>query len=282
MAAVQDSSGAQPYLPGSPTASTPLPGGRRVSPAGYWISAVIFVVGIGAAGVWLVVSVLPALQGPDDFDRLGVPDRTELDLDTGTWIVYREDVGSRRSSADPEVSITNPDGRRVPTGRPRTNDEYRTPSGNEGVGILLFEVDEPGRHTVTVSGEPDPDVRIAIGRSIVDLVSVEGLLGSLALGAVAFVAGLVVLVVTLVRRGRAKRERLAALGGGMGAPPGPSTGPPPPGPAPGPPLPGPAPGPPPDRRPPPAPPLGGRPPTGPSPGMRPPPGSSPWDTPGGR
>ena len=95
----------------------------------------------------------------------------------------------------------------------------------------------PGAYTIEASTVGEPGRRsgdqIAIGRPLFDGGRVAGILGSIALGAVSFLIGLIVLIVTIVRRSRSRRRPAYAgyqppYGGG---PPtgGPYYGGPPPG-----------------------------------------------------
>jgi hypothetical protein len=215
-----------PYqLPPAP--GTPGPGGpgaigadRRVSPAGYWIAGAVLLVGAGAAVVWFVIAIVSLVNIADDFDRIAVPGRGELTLDEGDWVIYHEHDGASSGTFVPEptVSITGPDGDTVPLMGylSSSTDNYVTTSGNEGVAIGGFIADEPGRYQVAVAGESSPPQRVAVGRAISDSIEVTGILGSMALGAFSVVVALVVFIVTVVRRGRAKRARFAAAYGYAG------------------------------------------------------------------
>ncbi len=103
--------------------------------------------------------------------------------------------------------------------------------GNHGESIYEFHASTPGAYTIEVSTVGEPGLRsgdqIAIGRKLFDGGRIAGILGSLALGGVSFLVGLIVLIVTIVRRSRARRRPTYApyqppYGGGPygGAPPG--------------------------------------------------------------
>jgi hypothetical protein len=261
------------------------PAGRSVSSAGYWIGGGILVVGCGIAIVWFVITIVGLVDAPNDFDRIAIPGQEVVTLDDGDWVIYYEqDVRRSRSYGYPSVDVTGPDGRSISVEYASDSYSYNV-NGNDGEALYEFHASSPGAYTIeaTPIGEPGaPAVdRIAIGRPIFDGSQIGGILGSLALGAVAFLAGLVILIVTIVRRGRAKRRPAMAYGAA------PYGGPPPYGGAPyGGPQPGGAPGypPTPGSWPPPQAPGWGAPPTGQPPGdpsswPPPAPQSSPWGTP---
>jgi hypothetical protein len=199
-----------PPRPGDLDAPTP---GPQVSTAGYWIAGVVLVLGVGGAVVWFVISIVSVLNVADGFDRIGVPGRTSLDLDSGEWVVYHEYRGAGSGSylVEPEVVVTGPDGRAVAVDHEvQVSATYVTAGGSEGVSIARFVAGSPGPYQVEVFGEPSPVQRIAVGRSIGESIEVGGVLGSIALGLVAVVVAVVIFVVTLARRGRTKRTQPAA------------------------------------------------------------------------
>jgi hypothetical protein len=190
--------------------------GNPVSAAGYWIGAAILVLGCGGALVWFVVVIVGLVQAPDDFDRFTVPGSTVVTLDDGDWMIYHEYAGADSGSylQQPAIDVTGPNGRPVSLFAVGTSYTYSTGS-YDGVGIYEFDAPTAGAYTIEAStfGEPSrfSTQSIAVGRPLFDAANVGGLLGSIALGAVSFIVGLVILIVTIVRRGRGRRRQPPAM-----------------------------------------------------------------------
>lgn len=248
--------------------------GRPVSVAGYWIGSAVIVLGIAGAVVWFVLSIVALARTPSDYERFAVPSRTVTTLDAGSFDVYFERPGISGYGAyvnQPTVVVEDSSGSSVSIGVPLRTSTYKVGS-HEGRLIGSFTITRAGAYTVTVRGEPDSSARIAFGHGL-EFGDVAGLVGASALGAISLLAGILLLVVTAVRRSRARR--LTGSGAGF---PGPGAGPPG-GPAPPPGAwSGPRPPPPPPR------PTWGVSPPGadwgpPTPGAFPPPGSG-WSAPG--
>ena len=95
----------------SPVAPSSTP--KKVGTSGYWIALAIFLLGCGAAIVWFIVTIMAAINAPNDFARTSIPGSMTVELSTGEWVVYHEadginDLGSFRF--DPLVEVTGPDG----------------------------------------------------------------------------------------------------------------------------------------------------------------------------
>lgn len=227
-----------------------------MSPAGYWIGGAILLVGSLVAVVWFALAVLDLVDAPEDFDRIAVPGSTVLTLDDGTWMIYQEYPGADEGlyrRTPPSVAVIDPEGRPVSL-RPVSSSFTYSIGGHDGVALHEFTARRAGAYTIDVEvvGEPASfgSQTVAVGRPLFDIGDLGSVLGSLALGAASFVVGMVVLIVTIVRRGRG-RPRVQPVGpppgyGGYGYAPygGPPAGPPPYGGPPGGPPSGPPPTPP--------------------------------------
>ena len=188
-----------------------------MSPAGYWIAGGILLIGCGAAIVWFVLAIVGQINAPDDFDRIAIPGTKTLTLDEGEWVVYYEstlDWGSYYTP--PSVTVSDARGRDVAL-RYHSSSSY-TQGGRRGESLWSFDAPTSGAYTIDVAtvGEPvsTRGGQIAVGRPLFSGGAVASILGSIALGAVSFIAGLVVLIVTIVRRGRAKRPLPGPYGSG--------------------------------------------------------------------
>jgi hypothetical protein len=199
-----------------PIVPPPPSGGGNVSSAGYWIGGAILLLGCGAAIVWFVVVIVGLVNAPDDFDRVPVPGSTIVTLDDGDWMIYQEYPGADtgRFLAPPRVVVTAPNGRDVSL-RTVTNDYSYSTGSREGIGLWEFTASTAGAYTIDTSVVGEPTVSgnqtVAIGRPLFDTSEIGGIIGSMALGAVSFIVGLVILIVTIVRRGRARRRGQPAL-----------------------------------------------------------------------
>jgi hypothetical protein len=274
-----------------------------VSPAGYWVAGAILVLGCGGAVVWFVVAIIGLVDAPNDFARFDVPGSAVVALDDGDWMIYHEYPGANSSSyrIPPSVDVTGPTGRPVSV-RPVSGSYTYDIGGHDGVAIYEFTANDAGSYTIDAQTVGEPLGRgadgIAIGRPMFGASQLGSILGSMGLGGAALVIGLIVLIVTIVRRGNARRARrppIAPYGApayglstyGQPAPygqappswppPQPQAGWPPPVAQPAPPAPSSPPGPGPAGWPPPAPPF--TPPTSSSPPQSGPP-PSPWTAPG--
>jgi len=101
-------------------------------------------------------------------------------------------------------------------GYPSTTYTYDI-NGNHGEALYEFRAPTAGAYTIEASTVGEPGLRsgdrVAIGRPLFDGSQIGGILGSLALGAISFLVGLVVLIVTIVRRSRVKRRPAMTYGG---------------------------------------------------------------------
>lgn len=236
-----------PYAPPAPL--PPAPPGHRVRPPLWWFAVAggLALAGVVGAVVLWVVGVMRLTDTVDSFSRVEVPGTAEVAIDEpGGYSIYHErpgiDDGLVRSA--PGVTVTAPSGDEVTLRRYTGRVTYDF-GGHEGRGLYTFRAEEAGTYTVTTTGESISEIAVGpgLGRGIVAWVA-----GGFAVGAVGVLGGIVLAIVTGVRRSR-NRRLLVAAGppGGWGAPPGAGWGAPaaggwgappaPPGPPPAPPGP---------------------------------------------
>jgi Protein of unknown function (DUF2510) len=167
-----------------------------------------------ASIVGLLAGAISTLTEPT-FD---IPGSTTRTLDKGVYVVF-ERTGERSSSGNvtfsrngvatigaEDVQVTGPDGTRITTRR-MTSTETLNRNGSIFSGAVKFTVVTPGQHDVTVSGGNGTAV---VGRGLADSVGNHlGWLVGVGIGALAFLLGLIWLIVALRRRGKNK----AALAG---------------------------------------------------------------------
>lgn len=207
----------------------PLP-----SAAGYWIGGGVMVVGAAIAVVLFIQSVFGFVGKIDDLDRIAVPGEDTLELDDGEWVIYWEPVGDTSVIIEDvttfDIAIQPAEGTEGSGDdilvAPRDTYETYSDGTYAGYSIADFRISEPGDYRISVEydtfGATDfdssfqRDGSIAIGRPLF-----SGLLRGAAWGAVigglSFIVGLVLLIVTGVRRGKAKRARFPRPGYQPGA-----------------------------------------------------------------
>lgn len=149
--------------------------------------------GIVVAIAFGVISFFGIADTVDDFARVSEGSDTVRIDSTGEYVVYTED-GSFVAS----VEITSPDGEPVSTSRYLTGLEYDF-NGRSGRAIATFDADDTGRYTVTTSTD------VAIGRSIAgDLI--RTILIPFVVAGIGLLTGLIVIIVTAVKRSGSKKR----------------------------------------------------------------------------
>ena len=233
--------------------SMPGPGPSK---KGYWLGAAIIVLaGLGAI-VWFGLGFSRFSDRIDGFQRVPTNSQGEVTFDdTGGYVIYFEGPGASEGEIPTGQAQLTP----IEGGDPVALDDYESDftydlNGHEGVAVLTLDIARPG--TYLLESESEGEGELAVGRSVAGTL-VTSVVGGLALGGLGLVAGVVVLIVTAVRRRGARPKNAPWI-------------PPPPGSQPQPPPPYGSPPPPP---PPPPPPYGSTPPPPPPP--PPPPSGSP-------
>jgi len=179
------------------------------SKAGYWIGGGLMVVAVLGAILWAYGAARNVIGVVDDFQHVPVPGRSAVDLEARKYVIYVE--GPNADGVVPPVAISVTDART----------ERRVALRDYG-GELTYSFDTSGSAYATITppraGRYDVRVRagtvgegsgfqLAIGESIGGKI-VGGLVGTFAIGGVFGIAGLVLLIVTGVRRSN-RRARAA-------------------------------------------------------------------------
>lgn len=212
------------FPPGSPTGSPP-----KLPKAGFFWALGIFVVTAAAGVVLIALAVTSIVDTVDGFERIDVPGRDEVRLEAGdNWVFAGGDSGTAADLVD--VTITAPDGSTLTL----TQDDFAgadtTSDGQQFSPLGFVDVPVAGTYVFETDGPPGSTVRVGT----LDLARIVGFfIGGFAVGGLGFVIALTLLIVTLVRRGSAKkRQRAAAYAGAPAYPGAPPTGypgtPPPP------------------------------------------------------
>lgn len=164
----------------------------------FWIGGGIMVLGIVGSIAFGIFSFLGISDKVDDFARVSPGSDTIRIESTGEYVIYAEDGSSFAT-----VEVVTPDGEPVSTERYLTGLEYDF-NGRSGQAVATFDADDTGRYTITT------DTDIAIGRSIAgDLIRTVA--GPFAIAGLSFLVGLIVIIVTAVKRSGSKK-RAARVG----------------------------------------------------------------------
>lgn len=186
---------------------------------GYLIGVLIAFAGL-ILGIVIIASGASGIAG--GLQQVRVPGEATLQLDeAGTYTIFHE----QRSSLDGvvysdtdvtglSVTVTGPQGQKVPLNAPAASTTYAA-GGREGYGMLTFDVETPGPYIIRASypaGRTGDTAVLAVGSGFM-----KGLFGTVfgALAAIfgGFVIGLIVFIMTYVRRRpvrRARREKAAS------------------------------------------------------------------------
>jgi hypothetical protein len=191
--------------------TTPVAPARKLPKAGIWWAIGIFVVTAIVGIVMIVLAFGSLISAIGDFEDLPPNEVVTVTVDEGEWTLW----GSTPSGSaffSTNVAVEDPNGNAVDVDYTGDFTADVDTDGRNWEFIGSFDADVSGPYRVLVDGPPGTEVRIGqvpIGRFL-------GLLfGGIAIGAVGFIVALVLLIVTLVRRSRAKKQ----LAGGPGMPP---------------------------------------------------------------
>jgi Protein of unknown function (DUF2510) len=182
-----------------------------------WPAILLMVLG-PIVGIASIVGLLAGTVSTFTAPTFDIPGSITRKLDKGVFVVY-ERTGDSSSSGTAsnsvtikpaDVEVTGPDGSTITTQRLFSN-ENLTRNGSVFTGAVRFTVVTPGQYEVNVSGANGEAV---VGRSLVD--SVRGRLGWLAgigIGGLAFLVGLILLIVKLRSRGKYKAAQAGSFPG---------------------------------------------------------------------
>ncbi|MBL1075858.1 hypothetical protein JK358_15790 [Nocardia sp. 2] len=185
----------------------------RITPPAWWfaVGALLIVVGVVGAIALAVSSFTGMSDKIDGFQRVAIPGSGTVQLESGSYTVYIEGPDGATGS----VLITAPDGSEV-TLEPYSSKVTYSFGGHDGEAEFSFQATQSGTYDVTTEGPSGSNIAIGegLGGGIVGSV-----LGALALGLGGLFLGIIVLIVTAVKRSGSKKRAAAGSGWGGGAPP---------------------------------------------------------------
>ncbi len=219
-----------PGAAGPATAPGPVAGTtKRPSAAGYWIGALILAAGGIGGMVWMVIAILGVFGAVENYPRVPVPGESTMSLKAGTYKVFVEYPGAGIDFGIPvgvgAVDVTGPQNQNVPVTSPNFRETYSW-NGREGRSIGEFVAATSGSYHVSVAQSATGSsrfVQVTVGKGI-DLSIAGQILGAVGVGAVGVLIGLILIIVTAVRRSRWKKQSGPPPFAGYGSAPGyPST-----------------------------------------------------------
>jgi hypothetical protein len=222
-----------PTLPTQP----PAPIRQQPSTIGYWIAAIVAVLGLTAALVWGAVGTSNALDQVDTFDRVAVPGQVAVSVtDPGTLVAYYEGPAVQARYADPTANyrtatrwnpatdatikvtyaattptwqqlglqVTGPDGRLVPVSTDRSTTRYDLSPGRIGRAVARFEAGTAGQYQVAATRAAEAGATLAVGEDLARDIAMTTLGASL-LGLVTMLAAVLLAVITYRARSQTSR-----------------------------------------------------------------------------
>jgi hypothetical protein len=216
----------------------PLPARKWPSTAGYWVAAVVAVLGLTAAFLWGAIGINTTQDRVDGFARLAVPGATIVSVtDPGTMIVYHESAAEVAGATDPTANariaatrwdpatrttvtvpsagepptwqqlglqVTGPGGAAVPVATYRSSTRYDLEPGRAGRAVATFEATTAGPYRVTAARSSEAGATLAVGQDIARGMVLTRL-GAVILGLVTVLTAVALAVATHQARSRTVR-----------------------------------------------------------------------------
>jgi hypothetical protein len=221
-----------PTLPPTPSPQA----SKRPSTAGFWVAAIVAVLGLTAAFLWGAVGFSTTLDRVDGFDRLTVPGATTVSVtDPGTMVVYHESAAEVARPAEPTadariatrwdpgtrtvvavrypsdaptwqqlgLQLTGPGGVAVPVATYRSSARYDLEPGRAGRAVATFQATTAGPYRVSAARATEAGATLAVGDDIARSVVLTRL-GAVILGLVTVVVAVPLAVITYQARSRTR------------------------------------------------------------------------------
>jgi hypothetical protein len=222
-----------PTLPPIP----PRQASRRTSTTGYWVAALVAVLGITAAFLWGALGISNTQDRINSFDRLAIPGTVTVSVtDPGTLVVYHESQGEVARYADPTasgrpgtrwdpgtrtivtvrypadaptwqqlgLSVTGPDGAAVPVATYRSSARYNLQPGRAGRAVATFAATAAGPYRMSAATATEAGAALAVGEDLAPSL-VLTTLGAVVLGLVSLLTAVPLAVATYQARSRTLR-----------------------------------------------------------------------------
>ena len=184
--------------------------------AGYIIGTILIMVGVVGGIAWLVIGITGIEDTVDDMEREPVDQVGTIDLDEGGQVIYGESAGGDAVSAVLGTVRIRPEGEEGGELNVSTYEgELTYDFGNRPMRAqYTVDIPEDGTYEIRAAGIPGGATTVTVGPSIAgDLVG--AILGGFIIGGLGVLIGVILLIVTGVRR---RRFRQRSWQGGWSAP----------------------------------------------------------------
>ena len=175
------------------------------SRAGYLIGGGLVVAGVIGAVLWFATSLMSLGDEVDNFQRVPVPGKTTMKLEPHKYVVYYEGLTADEVVPPVEITITD-----TKTGTPLAITPYGgsltyTVSNHKGSALGTVTPPHDGVYAVrTDSNVRASGANVALGCSLTWPI-LRGILGTFVIGGLLAGSGVALLIITAVRRSRARR-----------------------------------------------------------------------------
>ncbi len=180
-------------------------GPRNLRPGRIWYLVALLI--FAAAAAWLVYGIFSFAGTVNGLQRVPLPAGGTVSLGhSGGYSVYYEAPGAQSGnipSFNVHVAPASPGALVANLSQYRTSVTYNVGS-HHGRAVLALNIGHPGRFRVTAAGAPVTGADLAIGGSIARGV-VGIVLPSVPLMVLAFVGGLIVFIIRIVRKSASRR-----------------------------------------------------------------------------
>lgn len=167
------------------------------STKGYWIGGGLIILGGALAVLWLVISFVRLDDQIDEFERVPVPGEQTVRLEPRKYIVYFEGFAAG------ELTIADADSGDDVAIQPYDGSLEYSFGERDGSAQGTVTPQRAGDYVVTTgSEEAGSGAAVALGESIATPL-LRMVIGTIAIGGLLVFAGVIMLVVTAIRRSRA-------------------------------------------------------------------------------
>jgi hypothetical protein len=173
----------------------------RPSTRWYWAGALVAILSLVVGAIWAIAAYSSYKDDIAAFARIPTPGQGSFVVDApGERTLYVETTASEPTANATDIRVTAPDGSTVGVQPYGIDLQYDAPDGSVGHAVGTIEVVTPGTYQVStqIAGGT-----LAVGDGISGSI-IAAVVASIVLVFAGFVAGVVIVIVTAVRRSSAK------------------------------------------------------------------------------